>query len=206
MVKAANEARDATNKMVEALGFTVRNNSLSTNRKMRELYLELPAPKFKSTATRNAWKHQQKERLKAAGFTPNWYFEIRNGILNVGVTINNEDVPGYVAPTAQAKTSTHDLPKSVASYIVNDLGRSLNEVLAHRIVNGEEPKYAVLMGNPHSMFVVVFVGQYKARRPLGPWEEATRGNAQLVSWSCLYDAEEWTYTVERFKNAPYDYF
>ena len=206
MAKPVNEARDATNKMVEALGFTVRFNSLSSDRKARSLFLVKQAPRFTSTATRNAWKRDQEERLKAAGFRPDWAFEINKGILNAGVRINNEDVPGYIPPAIKVRTSTHDLPDSVAAYIQNDLGRSLDEVVAHRIVNGEEPKYAVLMGKPNNMFIVVFVGSYKARRPLGPNEEATRGNAQLVSWNCLYDAEDWEHSVERFKNAPYSFF
>jgi hypothetical protein len=98
------------------------------------------------------------------------------------------------------------LPESVAKYITHDLGRSLDEVVAHRNVYGEEPKYAVLMGTEDHYWLVVFVGNYRARRPLGDYEEATDANAQLVSWECLYDGGEWEASVGKFKNAGYDDF
>jgi hypothetical protein len=98
-----------------------------------------------------------------------------------------------------------ELPESVRDYIVNDLDRKLTEVIAHRNVKGEEPLYAVLMkNNDGSMFTVIFLGSYKARRPLGDYEEATPGNAELVRWNCTSDAEPWEHSIERFKNAPYD--
>ena len=99
-----------------------------------------------------------------------------------------------------------ELPTSVAAYIRDDLGRDLSEVAAHRNVNGEEPKYAVLMGRPENYWLVVFVGNYSPRHRLGPYEEPTRENAQLDSWECLYDGEDWEGTVGQFKSAKYDAF
>ncbi len=98
------------------------------------------------------------------------------------------------------------LPTDVANYIVNELGRKLSEVIDHRMVNGEEPKYAVLMGKPTDMFVVVFVGKYEASGRLGDYEEATIHGATRTGWDCLYDSEQWEHTAARFKNAPYDHF
>ena len=101
----------------------------------------------------------------------------------------------------------NELPQSVADYITNDLGRKLSEIVAHRHVNGEEPKYAVLMKEDSGyLFTVIFVGEYKARFPLGDYTEATRSNAVLVKWDCLSDADEWEHSVAKFKNAPADFF
>lgn len=99
--------------------------------------------------------------------------------------------------------SKKPLPASVEEYLVKTLGRPVEDVVAHRIVNGEETKYAVLLKD---MGLVCFVGNYSARRPLGPYEEAHSGNAVRDSWDCLYDGETWEHSVPRFKNAPYDLF
>ena len=99
------------------------------------------------------------------------------------------------------------IPKSVSDYIKDELGRKLSEVVAHRNVSGAEPKYAVLMrNNDGTMFTVVFVGSYTAIRPLGDYEEAHPGNAQLKQWECISDGDEWEHSVGLFKTCNSDYF
>jgi hypothetical protein len=101
----------------------------------------------------------------------------------------------------------NELPQSVSDYITQELDRKLSEIVAHRIINGEEPMYAVLMKNTDdSLFTVMFHGSYKARQPLGDYEEATPGNAVLVRWECFSDADEWEHSVAKFKNAPASFF
>lgn len=97
------------------------------------------------------------------------------------------------------------LPASVSKYIL-DIRGTLDDIIAHRIVNGEETKYAVLMRHGTEMWTIVFVGLYRARRPLGDYEEATRSNAVLVEWDCLYDAGEWEHSEGKFRSAPYACF
>lgn len=101
------------------------------------------------------------------------------------------------------------LPKDCETYITDMLGRKISEVIAHRIVNGDEPRYAVLIGDggkPLHMFTVVFVAQYTARRPLGDYEEAFDANAALTGWECIWDSEPWDFTVAKFRNAPASFF
>lgn len=102
-----------------------------------------------------------------------------------------------------------ELPKDCETYITNILGRKMSEVIAHRIVNADEVRYAVLMGDEKTrahMFTVVFVAQYTARRPLYNYEEPFEANAALTGWECIWDGEPWNFTVERFRNAPASFF
>lgn len=99
-----------------------------------------------------------------------------------------------------------ELPKDCAAYITDDLGLNLDDVVAHRLVRGEEPKYAVLMKDTVDHFLVVFVGRYSAIRSLGDYEEAYAGNAKLDGWECLYDSEPWEHPVGKFKNADRSFF
>jgi len=100
-----------------------------------------------------------------------------------------------------------ELPKDCAAYITDELGWTLDDVVAHRIVHGEEPKYVVLMRDDRGgHFTVGFVGRYSARRPLGDYEEAHPANARRDGWDCLWDAGEWEHPVGRFRNAPASIF
>lgn len=99
-----------------------------------------------------------------------------------------------------------NLPQDCANYITQELGRKLNEIVAHRYVGGEEPKYAVLMKEGAGYSTVIFVGRYSARRPLGDYEEAYVGNALQHGWECLSDGDEWEHTVGKFKNANASFF
>lgn len=99
-----------------------------------------------------------------------------------------------------------ELPKSVATYITDELGHPLTRVAAHRHVNGDEPKYAVLMRDEDRYWLVVFVGRYEPIRQLGDYEEAYDANARLASWECLYDSEDWDGTLGQFKSAKYGQF
>lgn len=209
MVKP-NPQRDYSSKLATDLGFTVRYDSLSTNRKARTLGLSRQVPNTKSVAELNQWKGEQIAALSNAGFAATCAGgklngAVKNGEFGIMVNLPNELNPHYTKPASIPKS--HELPKSVANYITGDLGLSVDQVVAHRIVNGRETLYAVLIENKPGLYsTVVFVGEYVARFPLGPYEEATTGNALLTRWSCLYDAGEWEHSVERFKNAPYSYF
>jgi hypothetical protein len=205
-----NPQRDASNALFQQLGYTVLNNWSASKHTFRHIALEMKALKFQSTKERNAWKLLRVAELKELGL---FLFDddkgaIKNGVFSIYGQLEVDKIPGYVAPTPVTKTAKqHELPQSVSDYIVNDLGRKLQEVIAHRHVNGEEPKYAVLMrDNAGYMWTVVFYGKYVARRPLGPYEEAYDANAQLIGWECLYDSGEWNDSVERFKNAPASFF
>ena len=81
----------------------------------------------------------------------------------------------HAKPPKVKESTPNELPESVAKYITDDLGMNLKDVVAHRVVNGSETLYAVLMRDATSFLMHTFVGKYEARRPLGPYEEATRG-------------------------------
>jgi hypothetical protein len=100
----------------------------------------------------------------------------------------------------------NELPPSVSKYITDELGRKLDEVVAHRVVNGTEPKYAVLMKDGEYFFTVIFVGIYETKRELGPNEEAYAGNVTRTGWDCVSDGDEWEHGVAKFKNASYEMF
>lgn len=100
----------------------------------------------------------------------------------------------------------NEIPESVKTYITEEMGLSLDKVIAHRVVNGSNPLYAVLMADKPEPFTIVFIAKYEARRPLGDYEEAFDGNAKLVGWECVSDGDPWEHSIARFKNAPYNMF
>jgi hypothetical protein len=213
-VTKSNSARDYSSNLAKQAGFDVIFDSISSDRHSRILSLSCKVPE-KLAGTLDAWKKQRIGGLRALGFENNngayerWTGEVRKGIFYCYALLANEQNPHYVAKTPAAP-KVAELPQSVAEYITKELGWGLEHVAAHRHVNGDEPLYAVLMQRGPkkklAYWLVVFVGSYVARRPLGPYEEAYEGNARLDSWSCLYDAEDWEHSVERFKNAPYRMF
>jgi hypothetical protein len=206
-----NPSRDYASKLAEDIGFTVVSNSIY--RDARYLDLKCSAPTSSQQALLNKWKDDERTALAAVGFIPDYGQKftgnIRNGEFYIRVRLTNDKNP-HARISTPPVPKVRELPESVATYITKDLGWGLDKVVEHRMVYGDETLYVVLMENNSKKntqrWVVAFVGNYVARRPLGPYEEAYEGNAMRVSWNCLYDAEPWEHSVERFRNAPYKLF
>ena len=46
------------------------------------------------------------------------------------------------------KKSTNEIPEACQKYLINDVGVSIDRVVAHRHAYGEETKYVLLVENP----------------------------------------------------------